>query len=94
MYFQSASVLSIEIPYNSKISSKGELFMKNKILNHEELPTTLKVDQISMILGISKAGAYQLVKSPGFPCIRINKRLIVPRDKFFSWYDKKIDEPL
>ncbi len=68
--------------------------MEYKKFKREDLPMSLKVDDVANILGISRAGAYRLVKSVGFPCLRVYKRLIIPRDKFFSWYDKKIDEPL
>ncbi len=68
--------------------------MEYKKFNREDLPLSLKVEDVAIILGISRAGAYRLVKSDGFPCIRVYKRLIIPRDKFFSWYDKKTDEPL
>jgi hypothetical protein len=73
---------------------KGEVSMDCKKINREDLPLSLKVDDVADILGISRTGAYRLVKSSDFPCIRVYKRLIIPRDKFFSWYDKKADDPL
>ena len=78
----------------NKHIKKGEVCMKYNNFNREEYPVALSVKDVSQILGLSMAVTYQLVKSPGFPCIRVCKRLIVPRDKFFLWYDKKTEEPL
>ena len=36
--------------------------------NYDELPLTLNVVQVAAVLGISRAGAYELVHSEGFPC--------------------------
>ena len=38
-----------------------------------------------MALGISRAGAYQLLNTATFPTLRIGKRLLAPRDKLVEW---------
>lgn len=35
--------------------------------NYDELPLTLNVVQVAAVLGISRAGAYELVHSEGLP---------------------------
>ena len=55
----------------------------------DDLPVTLKNEQLCSILGISRAAAYQLMRSKGFPTIRIGKRMIVPRDKFIIWMEQQ-----
>ena len=47
----------------------------------ENLPNVLSAEQLAQTLGISRAGAYQLLHSEGFPTLRIGKRMLVPRDK-------------
>ena len=45
---------------------------------------------VADLLGISRAGAYELVKEKGFPKINVvHGRIIVPRDRFFEWLDSR-----
>lgn len=53
----------------------------------DQLPLTLCAEHVAMALGISRAGAYTLLHSKGFPTIKIGKRLVVPRDKFIKWME-------
>ena len=39
--------------------------------NYDELPLMLNVVQVAAVLGISRAGAYELVHSEGFPALKI-----------------------
>ncbi|MBQ7895432.1 MAG: helix-turn-helix domain-containing protein [Oscillospiraceae bacterium] len=54
----------------------------------ENLPNVLSAEQLAQVLGISRAGAYQLLHSEGFPTLRIGKRMLVPRDKLAEWIEK------
>ena len=54
--------------------------MKNyKYTSFEELPLMLSVPEMAAVLGISRAGAYELVKEKGFPTLTIGSRILVPR---------------
>jgi len=45
---------------------------------------------VADLLGISRAGAYELVKEKGFPKLNVvHGRIIVPRDRFFEWLDSR-----
>ena len=55
----------------------------------EQLPLMLNAEQVAMVLGISRAGAYQLLHREDFPCVRINKRMMVARDKLMAWLEKQ-----
>jgi predicted DNA-binding transcriptional regulator AlpA len=57
-------------------------------MNYENLPTVLNANQLATTLGISRAGAYQLLNCETFPTLRIGKRLLVPRDKLIGWIEK------
>ena len=48
----------------------------------------LSVLEVGEVLGISRAVAYELVRSAGFPHIKIGNRIVVPRDKFIAWIDE------
>ena len=45
----------------------------------------LSVPNVASVLGIYRAGAYELVRSDGFPSLRIGSRIIVPKEKFIDW---------
>ena len=62
----------------------------NNITSFEQLPVTLKADEVAAVLGISRANAYNLMRSEGFPTIHIGKRMIVPRDKLVAWIDAQV----
>ena len=49
--------------------------------------TTISVQELSAQMGISLPKAYELVKTPGFPTIRIGKRMLVSREKFLEWLE-------
>ena len=55
--------------------------------NYDELPLTLNVVQVAAVLGISRAGAYELVHSEGFPALKIGSRIVVPKDRLREWID-------
>ena len=55
--------------------------------SYDELPLMLSVAEVAAVLGISRAGAYELVRSEGFPALRIGSRIVVPKDKLRAWID-------
>ena len=57
--------------------------------NYDELPLMLLVPEVAAVLGISRAGAYELVRSDGFPALKIGSRIVVPKDKLIAWVDEK-----
>ncbi len=44
--------------------------------------TTISVAELSIQMGISLPKAYELVKQPGFPTIRVGARILIPVDAF------------
>ncbi len=63
--------------------------MKNTYKSYSDLPLTLSVPEVAAALGISRAGAYELVRSDSFPKIKIGNRIVVPKDKFITWMDEQ-----
>ncbi len=64
---------------------------ESKFKNYTDLPLTLTVPEVGEVLGISRAGAYELVRSKGFPCMKIGTRILVPKDKFLAWIDAQTE---
>ena len=58
--------------------------------NYDELPLMLNVVQVAAVLGISRAGAYELVHSEGFPTLKIGSRIVVPKEKFRRWVETQV----
>ena len=48
-------------------------------------PKTLTVMQVAAALQISRSKSYALVRSEGFPKIRLGKKLLVPITSFEEW---------
>jgi len=46
---------------------------------------TMSVQEMSARMGISLPKAYELVKTPGFPSIKIGTRILIPVDAFREW---------
>ena len=55
----------------------------------EQLPITLSANQVAQVLGISRANAYTLMHSKGFPTIQIGKRMVVPKNKLIEWMERQ-----
>lgn len=56
--------------------------------SYDELPLFLNANIVSKVLGISKTSAYELVRSKGFPVLKIGSRLVVPKEKFREWVEQ------
>ena len=50
--------------------------------------STISVQELSALMGISLPKAYELVKSPGFPVIRIGTRILIPIDAYREWLNE------
>lgn len=44
--------------------------------------TTMSVQELASNLGVSLPKAYELVKQPGFPVVRVGARILIPVDAF------------
>lgn len=53
--------------------------------SYDDLPLMLSVPDLVALLGISRAGAYELVKRKDFPALHIGKRVLVPKDRLIAW---------
>lgn len=47
--------------------------------------TVMSVQELARQMGISLPKAYELVKQPGFPTIRIGTRILIPTDAYKQW---------
>ena len=57
----------------------------------DELPLMLSVPDVAAVLGISRAGAYELVHAEDFPKLRIGSRIVVPKEELREWIHEKLN---
>ena len=57
----------------------------NAFTDFDSLPLLLDVKDISKLMKISKAGAYNLINTKGFPKCLVGKRVLVPKQKLIEW---------
>lgn len=65
---------------------------KETYKSYDDLPLMLSVPQLGKALGISRAGAYSLVKQKDFPSLTIGGRILIPKDKLIAWIEKNVCE--
>ena len=56
----------------------------------QDLPLALSAEDVAKVLGISRANAYNLMRSKGFPTLKIGKRMSVPKHKLIEWIDAQM----
>ncbi len=47
--------------------------------------TTMSVQELAAEMGISLPKAYELVKEPDFPTIRVGTRILIPTEAYKEW---------
>ena len=63
--------------------------VQSKFKSYEELPLFLPAKTVAEVLGISVAGAYELLHQEDFPVLKIGSRLVVPKEKFLLWIESQ-----
>jgi excisionase family DNA binding protein len=59
---------------------------------YDDLPLMLSVPEVASVLGISRAGAYDLVRCDGFPVIRIGRRVVIPKENLVEWINRQVSD--
>lgn len=60
---------------------------KTDYTTFQDLPVILCADEVAKALRISRANAYNLMRSEGFPTLKIGKRMSVPKEKLIEWIE-------
>lgn len=58
---------------------------------YQNLPDVLNAMQLAATLGISRAGAYKLLASKGFPTLHIGGRKLVPKQQLSAWIEERTE---
>ena len=91
-----AEILGQELTWRERrtqnqINERNDSLRESKFKSYQDLPLTLTAPEVGEVLGISRASAYELVRSKGFPHMKIGTRILVPRDKFLAWIDQQTE---
>ena len=41
------------------------------------------------MLGVSPSSGYELMREKDFPALKVGSRVVVPREKFVAWVERK-----
>lgn len=63
--------------------------MENKYHSFDELPLTLRVEELMPILGIGRNTAYELVRSGQIRSVRIGRQLRIPKGALQEYLNRK-----
>ena len=77
---------------NSGVAADAKETLKNIEERSEEKmeKTTMSIQELSAEMGISLPKAYELVKAPGFPILRIGRRILIPVVAYKEWLIKNV----
>ena len=64
--------------------------MEDFYRSYDELPIMLSVPELAGVLGISRAGAYDLTRRIDFPSFKSGTRILVPKEKLKMWVEEQI----
>lgn len=53
---------------------------------HEKM--VYSVEELQKLLGIGRNNTYKLVNSGAFPVVRVNNRILIPKEPFLQWLYK------
>ena len=56
---------------------------------YDELPLFLNAQTVAKVLGVSPSSGYELLREKDFPSLRIGNRIMVPKDEFIRWVERR-----
>ena len=63
--------------------------MKESIYkSYDELPLFLNATTVAKVLGVSPSSGYELMHEPDFPVLKVDSRMVVPKEKFVKWVSR------
>lgn len=57
--------------------------------SYDELPLFLNAKMVADALGVSPSSGYELMREEDFPALKIGSRVVVPKEKFIAWVERK-----
>lgn len=57
--------------------------------SYDELPLFLNAKMVADVLGVSPSSGYELMREKDFPALKVGSRIVVPKEKFVAWVERK-----
>ena len=57
--------------------------------SYDELSLFLNAKMVADALGVSPSSGYDLMREEDFPALKIGSRVVVPKEKFIAWVERK-----
>ena len=62
---------------------------RSQYQSYDELPLFLNAKMVADVLGVSPSSGYELMREPDFPALKVGSRVVVPKEKFIAWVERK-----
>ena len=62
---------------------------RSQYQSYDELPLFLNARMVADALGVSPSSGYELMREEGFPALKVGSRIVVPKEKFIAWVERK-----
>lgn len=62
---------------------------RSQYQSYDELPLFLNAKMVADVLGVSPSSGYELMREKDFPALKVGSRIVVPREKFVAWVERK-----
>jgi excisionase family DNA binding protein len=63
--------------------------MEALVKSVEDLPAILNMQQVQILLRVSRPKVYELANTAGFPAVRIGRAIRVPREALLRWIEEQ-----
>ena len=75
----------------SEYYERGDRLKQSQYSSYDELPLFFNAETVAAVLGIAPSSAYELMHEKEFPTLRIGNRIVVPKEKFIEWVQKRTE---
>ena len=62
---------------------------RSQYQSYDELPLFLNAKIVADALGVSPSSGYELMREKDFPALKVGSRVVVPKEKFIAWVERK-----
>ena len=57
--------------------------------SYDDLPLFLNAATVAKVLGVSPSSGYELMHEADFPVLKVGSRMVVPKEKFIQWVERR-----
>ena len=61
-----------------------------KTVNLDGLPDFCSLEEVSHVFRVSRSTAYRMAEQGNIPCMRIGRRILVPKEHLMRWINRSV----